>query len=398
MAVTECGCNGTNTEQTTWAGGHRVNARRQKLHNWMALQAGAAVQAAQEHAISEIRAYPLREPGSGRRYTVLRVRTRSGVTGFGECGPVPAGDIDAARAALIGKPATAYQFLTTGTALDGAINMALLDITARACSAPVFRLLGGPTRVKARALARLRGASDAELATSLDRGMQDGYRAFQVPLPPVTSRNQGQAFDKAVRARMDSLRKAGGENVDFVLDGDARLSAGDAGSVAASVEKHHLLWFDEPCAVTNLQTIRKISDENVTPLGFGRAVRESSVFQDLLREGCVDILRPDLGSFGISRVRQAATLAETYYVAVAPGHEGGPVGTAAAIHLAASLPNFFIQHVPRPLTDADRAMRQEIVTQPVETVRDGFLSLPSGPGFGIDINEAALEKYRENVA
>jgi galactonate dehydratase len=168
--------------------------------------------------------------------------------------------------------------------------------------------------------------------------------------------------------------------------------------VAASLERFHLLWFDEPCSVANLQTVLKIAEENVTPLGFGSTVKETSTFQDLLRQGSVDILRPDLGSYGISRIRQAATLAETYYVAVAPNHEGGPVGTAAAVHLAASLPNFFIQHVPQPVTDADRRMRQEIVSQPVEAVRDGFLSLPSGAGFGIEVSEAALEKYKETAA
>jgi galactonate dehydratase len=378
-----------------------MNARRQKLHNWIALQAAAAAAAGtagRDHPVSDLQAFPLREPGSGRRYTVVRVRTRTGITGVGECGPVTAADIEQARAALTGKPATSYQVVSTGTRLDGAIDMALIDITARACSAPVCRLLGGPTRTKARALARLHGDTDAALATSLEQGMRAGYRAFQVPLPPLTGRNQGQAFDKAVRARMDALRKAGGEDVDFVLDGASRLTAGDAGSVAASLERFHLLWFDEPCPVSNTQTLRKVSEETVTPLGFGRNVGEASVFQELLRQGCIDILRPDLASYGISRIRQAATLAETYYVAVAPNHEGGPVGTAAAIHLAAALPNFFIQHVPQPLTDAGRAMRQAIVAQPVEAVHDGFLAVPSGSGFGIELNEAALNQYREKAA
>ena len=298
----------------------------------------------------------------------------------------------------MGKEATAYQFVTTGTSLDGAINMALIDITARACNAPVYRLLGGPTRVKVRGLTRLNGESDADLARALEQAAQRGHRAFQVPLPAFTGRNQGQAFDRAVRARLAALRKAGGDGVDFVLDGAGRLTAGDASSVAASAERFHPLWFDEPCAVSNLRTLRKISDETVTPLGFGRDVADVSVFQDLLREGCVDVLRPDLGTYGIQRIRQAAALAETYYVAVAPAHEGGPIGTAVALHLAASLPNFVLQHVPQPANDADRRMRQELVKQPVEAVTDGFLALPTGAGFGIDVNERALEQGKETAA
>jgi galactonate dehydratase len=168
--------------------------------------------------------------------------------------------------------------------------------------------------------------------------------------------------------------------------------------VAASLERFHLLWFDEPCPVTNLQTIRKIAGESVTPLGFGRGMTEPSVFQDLLREGLVDILRPDFHTLSISSIRQIAAMAETYYVAVAPRHDGGPIATAAALHLAASLPNFFIQNIPWPLDERDRSMRLELLSQPIETVVDGFGALPAKPGLGIEVNESALEKYKEAAA
>ena len=174
--------------------------------------------------------------------------------------------------------------------------------------------------------------------------------------------------------------------------------AGDAASVAASLERFHLLWFDEPCPVTNLRTIAKISEETVTPLGFGRDIAHPSVFQDLLREGVVDVLRPSLHLQGINRIRQIAAMAETYYVAVAPNHDGGPIATAAALHLAASLPNFFIQHIPWLADERDRRMRSELVSQPIETVRDGFAALPTGSGLGIEVNESALEKYKEVAA
>jgi len=172
------------------------------------------------------------------------------------------------------------------------------------------------------------------------------------------------------------------------------LTPSDAASVAATVESSHPLWFDEPCSVSNLEALRKISAEAVTPLGFGRGIGDPGVFQTLLREGLVDVVRPDISVYGITGARRIAVLAETYYVAIAPHHDGGPVATAAALHLAASVPNFFIQHVPYPEDAADRAMRAAIVPAGLETPRDGFLELPQGPGLGIDVNEAALEKYR----
>jgi galactonate dehydratase len=374
-----------------------MNVRRQKLAGWIALQTAQATPAG-AHEVAEFRSFNVREPASGRSYTVVRLRTRSGLTGWGESARADQATVAKARAAILGKSATAYAVTNTETPLDSAINMAMIDISGKAANAPAYRLLGGPTRHKVRALAVLHGTSDADLKSSLAKGIEAGYRAFQVPIPAVTGRNQGQAFDLAARMRLDALRAAAPANVDFVLQGAPNLMASDAATVAASLESHHLLWFDEPCPVTNFRTIRKISDESVTPLGFGREVREPSLYQDLLREGIVDILRPSIVHDGISRIRQIATLAETYYVAVAPNHEGGPIATAAALHLAASLPNFFIQHVPWPEDERDRRMRSEIVSQPIETPKDGFLALPTGNGLGINVNEAALTKYAEAQA
>jgi galactonate dehydratase len=159
------------------------------------------------------------------------------------------------------------------------------------------------------------------------------------------------------------------------------------------MESSHPLWFDEPCSVSNLEAVRKISGETVTPLGFGRGISDPGVFLALLREGLVDVVRPDIAVWGISGARRIAVMAEAYYVAIAPHHDGGPVATAAALHVAASVPNFFIQHVPFPQDPADREMRAAIGSTALETPRDGFLQLPAGPGLGIDVNEAALEKY-----
>jgi galactonate dehydratase len=180
---------------------------------------------------------------------------------------------------------------------------------------------------------------------------------------------------------------------DFVLAGNGLLTPGDAASVATTVEAKHPLWFDEPCAHSNLEAVRKISSETVVPLGFGRGIRDAGIFQALLREGLIDVVRPELAFFGITGAKRIAALAEPYYVAVAPHHEGGPVATAAAIHLAASIPNFFAQHLPVPTAPEDRAMRSEIASPHLETGRNGFLELPKGPGLGITVNESALEKY-----
>jgi galactonate dehydratase len=315
---------------------------------------------------------------------------------------VSAAELAKATRIVTGKPATAYevirQQLLQLPGLQAAINMALLDVLGKKAKAPIYQILGGPTRFKVRASVALDGETDESLATSLKRSHAAGFRAFLVPVPRVRAPNQGQAFAQAAHKRLDVLRAAGGGEVDFVLDGAGSLSPGDASSLAHELEHFHLLWFDEPCRLSNLSAVRKIASETVTALGFGRGLHEAGPFQELLREELIDVLRPSLALNGISQIRKVAALAEAYYVAVAPHHDGGPIATAAALHLAASLPNFFIQQIPLPGSDEDRRMRAELIGTSVEKVNEGFAALPTGAGLGVSVNEDALERYKERPA
>ena len=375
--------------------------RRARLAAFAA-QAATAGAANSPLQITALRNYPLREPVSGRSYTVIKLQTRSGLEGYGECGSVTATDLAQTVKAVVGKEATQFetvrfQLKSTPSGLAAALNMAMLDVMGRSVKAPIYQVLGGPTRNKCRALAPLEGSTDAELTASVRRAREAGFRAFLVPTPPTTGRNQGQAFVLAARKRLDTLRDAAGPGTDFALDCGASLPPGDAASLAAAFERFHLLWLDEPSPALNLQALRKICAENVTPLGVGRFIEQPSAFQDLLREEAIDILRPDISLNGISRIRQMAAIAESYYTAIAPFHNGGPVASAAAFQLAASLPNFFIQQIPLPQAEQDRKMRAAVAGN-IESVKDGFAVLPTGPGLGITVSEKALEDYKERAA
>jgi galactonate dehydratase len=343
--------------------------------------------------ITGIKLWNLREPTSGRRYTVIRLDTRSGLKGYGEFGYATAGQIEAARKGVIGTSASAYDVnyrrMEAFGAVRAAINIAQLDILGKQSKAPIYQVLGGPTRFKVRALASLPSAD------KLSQGQAAGYKAFSIRPPQNEFRNAGKGYVDKVFELVSGLRKEGGPNTDFVLNGSASFVPGDAQSLAAKLEHLHLLWFDEPTRLGNLGAIKKIAAESVTPLGFGRGLQTAGEFQELLREDAVDILRPEIGIHGISGIRRIAAVAEVYYTAVAPVHTGGPIGTAAACQLAAALPNFFIQQIPQPRDNADAEMRKSILNEPVETVKDGFAALPTGPGLGITVNEAALDKYQE---
>ena len=324
--------------------------------------------------ITEIRHFPVREPVSGSRYSLLRITTRSGLIGWGESRYDPNADVKALESAWIGRQANAYATIPPSTPFRAALDMASLDILGKAAKAPVYRILGGPTRSKVRAYSHPYSA-------------ESPVAVVDVPTP--VSRNQGKAYQN----RILELASTVPAERDFILAAKGLLTPGDAASVARTVEAKHPLWFDEPCGHSNIDAVRKVAAETVVPLGFGADIEDPGIFQALLREGLIDVVRPEIGIFGIDGTRRVAALAEPYYVAIAPHHGGGPVTTAAAIQIAASIPNFFIQHVPLPTAEEDRAMRREIMTPALEAGKDGFLGVTKSPGLGIAVNEAALEKY-----
>ena len=347
-------------------------------------------------------AFPVREPVSKRAYTCLRLRTRSGAIGYGECSRVSPEDLTVLRGAIQRKEASSFESIRRGLTVSSAalagLDMAMLDLVGKFTNAPVYQVLGGPTRNQARALARIEGETDDTVAAAVVQARAAGHRAFVIPVPVTHFPNHSATLVNATRQRLDRVRSAAGAGCDFVLDAGGILTPGDASSLAAAFERLHLLWFDEPCPLSNLDAAYRIASKNVTPVGFGRFADEAGVFQDLLRSDGVDVVRPDLARHGITQVRRISALAETYYVAVAPFHDGGPIATAAALNLAASLPNFFIQQTPYAAAEEDRRMRARLAGEAIETVRDGFLQLPRRPGLGISVNEAAFADYREREA
>ncbi len=149
------------------------------------------------HPISEVRAYQIGSPGSEIAHVVLQVRTQSGLIGYGECNSLSASDLKATNQAIVGRAASAYQALDglVPSAVRGGLNIALLDIVGKATNAPIYRVLGGPTRNKARAITRLSGSSDdSELQSDLEKQFAAGFRAFLIPIPAPTARNQGSDF------------------------------------------------------------------------------------------------------------------------------------------------------------------------------------------------------------
>jgi galactonate dehydratase len=349
--------------------------------------------------VAQFHAWRLKEPVSGRRYTVVEIQSRNGGTGYGEGGPCTAAEIAEARAALNGRRASEWEFirarLSKAPAIEAAVNNAMLDLLARSRNVPIYQLLGGPTRFKARVLARLDGTDESAVAGPLERARRQGFRAFTLPVLQRDAMIPLQEYVDRVRARVAKMQGMAGAGAEWVLDGAASLTPGDAATLAVALEKVYPIWFDEPTGVATTDALAKITDDTVMPIGIGREIHEIAGFQNLLRFGSVNVARPSLGLNSLVKIKRIAAIAETHYVAVAPYHNGGPIGVLAGIHLAAALPNSFILDVPIPAADQDATMRAELTSGNHEAAEDGFAPLMNRPGLGVEVNRKALDAYSE---
>jgi len=204
-----------------------------------------------------------------------------------------------------------------------------------------------------------------------------------------------QEYVDRVRKRVDTIRAKGGAGAEWVLDGAGLMTPGDAATVATALERNRLMWFDEPSGVLTTDGIAKIVEESVMPIGIGRKITEIGTFQNLIRHGSVNVVRPSLNLNSLAKIKRIAAIAETHYLAIAPYHAGGPIGTLGGLHLNASLPNSFVQEVPMPAADRDAAMRAELTSGNKEVADKGFAALLNSPGLGVNVSEQALDTYSE---
>jgi len=112
-------------------------------------------------------------------------------------------------------------------------------------------------------------------------------------------------------------------------------------------------------------------------------------FRELLEKRACAIIQPDVSHCGgISEARRIASMAETYSITVACHNPQGPISTAASLHVGFATPNYLIQEV----VWNDVPWRLDVVTGGYDVTR-GYVSAPTKPGLGIDVNETEARKY-----
>lgn len=352
-----------------------------------------------------------------RNLVYVKVSTDEGITGVGESRPVNKVDAvigylrDVADRFVIGLDPFDIELLVrrltvedygrpgevamTGLAM---LEMACWDILGKALNQPVYRLLGGALRERIPAYANgwyTVERTPEEFAAAARRAMAKGYHALK--FDPFGAGYYEMARSEKMRtvALVEAVRDAVGPDVELLIEMHGRFNPVTAVEMTRELARFKPGWVEEPVPPSNLPALKKAA-EAIAPLGVpvatGERLHTLHEYRELLELHAADIIQPDIAHFGgILHTKKLAAWADTYYVLIAPHNVGGPVATAAALHLAAGTPNFKIQE---NFNDFDEPY--VLASAPgLPAVSDGSFPLPGGPGLGVTLDEAVIAAHPE---
>ncbi len=281
----------------------------------------------------------------------------------------------------------------TGIAM---LEMACWDIVGKALGQPVYRLLGGAVRDRIRAYANgwyTVERTPQEFHAAARRAVAKGYRALKLD-PFGAGYYQIERAEKLKSvALVEAVRDAVGPDVDILVEMHGRFNPVTAVEITRLLAPFAPGWIEEPVPPANIPALKKVADA-VAPLGVpvatGERLHTMHAYREVMEMHACDIIQADISHFGgLLQTRKLAAWADTYYMLIAPHNVGGPVSTAAALHVAACTPNFMIQE---HFNDFDEPY--VLACAPgLPPVVDGCFALPQGPGLGVTLDEALIAAH-----
>ena len=302
-----------------------------------------------------------------------------------------------------------------------AIENALVDVKAKALGIPVCEMLGGPVRDRLRLYWShcgsylLNHAEKMKLppVRSLDditrlgeRVRERGFTALKTNIflfdgaqpemympgfgrsPGGPELNPSLAVEEALDRQLTAFRKGTGNDVEFLLDLNFNFKTEGYVRLVRSLEdrRHRLLWveidsFDPRALALIRRSIR-------TPLASCESLFTRRQFRDYLEQGSMDVGIIDLPWNGILESMKIAAMAEAYEVNCAPHNFYGHLSTLMSAHMCAAIPNFRIMEIDID----DVPWKDDLVTEPPR-IEKGHLIMPSKPGWGADVDEAAVRRH-----
>jgi galactonate dehydratase len=287
----------------------------------------------------------------------------------------------------------AGEIVMTATAL---IEIACWDIMGKALNQPVYRLLGGAVRPRIKAYANgwyTVERTPGEFHEAAKGVIEKGYRALKFDPFGAGFYELDRAEKNRVIELVEAVRDAVGPDVEILVEMHGRFNPVTAIEMTRELARFRPSWVEEPVPPENLAALKKASDA-ITPMGVpiatGERMHTMYEFRELFELQAADIIQPDITHFGgILNTKKLAAWAEAYYMLIAPHNVGGPVSTAAALHLAACTTNFKIQEHFNDF--ADSFVKE--AAPGVPEVVDGYFALPEGPGLGVTLNEELIAAH-----
>ena len=278
---------------------------------------------------------------------------------------------------------------STGMAAISGIEQSLWDIAGKARGVPVYQLLGGRVRERIRAYHGVGGESAEEFAENGRQLVEEqGFTALKAgPLGPKWRTVTWEAALADARTRLGALREAVGPDVDIGLDAHAAIfEPARVLELSDVLAEFRPFFMEEPLRMENRRAMAYLRRKMPFALATGECLYTKYELGDLIRNGGVDILQPDVCIVGgLLEMRKVAFYAEAHDLVVAPHNPLGPVATMVNLHFDAATPNFLIQEYRTP-NETEAAT----VTSPPRPV-DGYFEIPEGPGWGIDIVDAEID-------
>lgn len=274
-----------------------------------------------------------------------------------------------------------------------AIEQALWDILGKSAKRPVYTLLGGKAGNRARAYANgfISGsASPEEFADAASKVVRElGFNAIKFdPFGAAGPRITKDELKTAL-ARIEAIRNSIGESPDILIEAHGRFDSTTAITIAAELKQYSPMWFEEPVPEDDIKSMAEVKAKSPVTIATGERIVTKYRFQELLAARAADIIQPDVCHMGgIRELTQVAAMAEVNYVSVAPHNPNGPVATAATLNALITMPNALILEFWLDAQDIRRDLIKEYFD-----VRDGYVYPGNKPGLGIEVSEAALEKY-----
>ena len=354
------------------------------------------------------------DSGGAKSWLFVKVETDTGLIGWGEAytqqdrdGAMLAHLVEMGRH-LVGRSPFAIKHFSSVMYLDyalrrpamdfwsalSAIEQAMWDIVGKACGQPVYNLLGGACRERIRVYAN--GWSD-RASTPRDfaeRACQVGGRGFTAlkfdPFNNPWRSHIGRAEEQLAIDRVRAVREAVGPDVEILVEVHRRLAPNEAIRIANRLEQFAPFWYEEPIDAEDMDGLAEVRRRIALPVVTGEALYSKSQFAQVFAQRAADILNPDVCNCGgILALKEIASAAEPWHVTVSPhNYNSTTVGLASTLQVSACIPNFLITEYFVNF----EAMGREIAGNTFE-VKDSCIELPTAPGLGIELDEAALARH-----